>query len=50
VQLALSLVIADQTGHESIFARVADFDLELLEHGTLHSSIIELVYRPTLRT
>ena len=43
-------MISGQTGDEPIFARAADFDLELLESRTLDTDITELVYRPTLRT
>jgi dihydrofolate reductase len=50
VQLTLYPVISGQTGDEPIFAGAADFDLELLESRTLDSDILELVYRPTLRT
>jgi len=50
VQLTLYPVISGQTGTEPIFAGAADFDLELLESRTLDTDIIELVYRPTLRT
>jgi len=50
VQLTLYPVISGQTGDEPIFAGAADFDLELLESRTLDSDIIELIYRPTLRT
>jgi len=50
VQLTLYPVISGQTGDQPIFAGAADFDLELLESGTLDSNITELVYRPTLRT
>ncbi len=50
VQLTLYPVISGQTGEEPIFAGAADYDLELLESRTLDSNIIELIYRPTLRT
>jgi dihydrofolate reductase len=50
VQLTVYPVISGQTGDEPIFAGAADFDLELLESRTLDRDIIELVYRPSLRT
>jgi dihydrofolate reductase len=48
VQVTLFPVITGQTGLDPIFQGAADFDLELVEHGTLDGQIQELSYRPTL--
>jgi dihydrofolate reductase len=50
VQLTLFPVVSGQTGDEPVFAGAADFDLQLLGSRTLDTDIIELTYRPTLRT
>jgi hypothetical protein len=41
-------VITGQTGADPIFQGAADFDLELIEGGTLDGNIQELIYRPTM--
>ena len=48
VQVTLFPVITGQTGLDPIFQGAADFDLDLIEHRTLDSYTLELVYRPTL--
>ena len=50
VQVTIYPVISGQTGDEPVFAGMADFDLELLESRTLDRDIIELTFRPTIRT
>jgi dihydrofolate reductase len=48
VQVTIFPVITGQTGLNRIFEGAADFDLELIESGTLDGRTQELVYRPTL--
>jgi dihydrofolate reductase len=48
VQVTIFPVITGQTGLEPIFQGAADFDLQLIESGTLDGHTQELIYRPTL--
>ena len=48
VQLTLFPVITGQTGINPVFEGAADFDLELLETGTLDGRTQEFIYRPFL--
>jgi dihydrofolate reductase len=48
VQVTLFPVITGQSGQEPIFQGAADFDLELIDGGTLDGNIQELIYRPSL--
>src|SRR3954466_12194392 len=48
VQVTIFPVITGQTGVDPVFGGAADFDLELLETGTLDGRTQELIYRPTL--
>jgi dihydrofolate reductase len=48
VQVTLFPVVTGQSGQEPIFQGAADFDLELIDGGTLDGNIQELIYRPSL--
>ncbi|GAA1418067.1 hypothetical protein GCM10009640_03210 [Agrococcus citreus] len=47
VQVTVFPVITGRTGDDPVFGGAGDFDLELLESGTLDDRTQELVYRPT---
>src|ERR1044071_592661 len=47
VQVTLFPVITGKTGLDPVFQGADDFDLELIDRGTLDGHIQELVYRPT---
>ena len=48
IQVTIFPVISGRSGDVPIFAKAADFDLELLDSRTLDTNIQELTYRPTL--
>ena len=50
LQLTVFPVVTGQNGDDPIFRDGPDLDLELLDRNTFAGGIVELVYRPTVRT
>lgn len=50
LQVTIFPAISGRTGASPVLRGAADFDLELVESRTLDRHVLELVYRPTLRS